>query len=194
MKKNSKENGRGNIISERENEWLQLLYEEAWRQYVHEDEMAEQRDSKYLTIFSLIFSALGVILTMLITSIVELDFSIIKNCVYFLGIQGVVFIILVIILLLTIHWKQVTEAGQEFTKIRFDVAKEIEQKIDIDISIAKNEEEKIKKIQAGKKTYIEGFESTKRIIRIFGVVTMGLLITNIVVMIIVAIAIFNSFR
>lgn len=178
------------MISDRENEWLKLIYEEAWRQYIHEDEMAEQRDSKYLTVLSIIFSAIGVIAAWLIPSFHDMDFSVVKNCYYILTMLVIVFVALVIIFIFALHWRRVTETGQEYTKIRFDVAKEIEKKINIDITIGRDEEEKLKNIRREKRRLFGGFESTKSITCVFLIMSVFLMFVVILLVITILVRMF----
>jgi len=89
-----------------------------------------------------------------------------------------------------LHWKRVTEAGQEFTGIRFDVAKEIEEKYDFETALARTEDERIRKAKQGKKTYFEGFEATKSLIHLFGLLSAVLFVADFIAMLVMIIMMF----
>ena len=94
--------------------WLQLVYEEAWRQYNHEDNIAEQRDSKYLTILSLVFTAVGVLISILLSFLVEAQTIGNKQLMYAIGILTVICLLLVLILRFSVHWRGVTNAAKSY--------------------------------------------------------------------------------
>ena len=44
-------------------DWESKIYEEAWRQYDHEDNLMEARNSRYITIQTILFGFLGYIIS-----------------------------------------------------------------------------------------------------------------------------------
>ena len=155
--------------------WLQVVYEEAWRQYNHEDNIAEQRDSKYLTILSLIFTAAGIVLSMLLSFLVEAESIGRKELVYTIGTLIIICLLLLLIIRFSVHWRRVTNAGKNYTRIRLNAARDIEQLEAFPVLLASDEEDRLKKLQAQDVDF-DGFESTLRIIRTVTIFANALLI------------------
>lgn len=170
-----------------ENEWLKIVYEEAWRQYVHEDEMAEQRDSKYLTIVSVFFSAIGVGMTIFITYFEKSQVNNIYIKVSIFVALIVLSFLLLTVMIMLIYWDNINSVGREYTIIRFEVAKEIERKLNLSINLAESEEERLLRIHKKSDKLFEGFSSTHSIIKSLKLVIWILLIIDVIAFIITAI-------
>ena len=154
--------------------WLQLVYEEAWRQYNHEDNIAEQRDSKYLTILSLVFTAVGVLISILLSFLVEAQTIGNKQLMYAIGILTVICLLLVLILRFSVHWHGVTNAAKSYTAIRLQVAAEIEVQANFPVKMATDQQALLDQ-QDHHDASFDGFDSTLRIIRTVTVLSACLL-------------------
>lgn len=167
-------------------EMLKIIYEEAWRQYVHEDEMAEQRDSKYLNFLSLIFSAIGIAVTIFFSNIIGCDFKQTSIVIAIYGIHIFILFVLAVVVVVTEKWKCVNDAARLYVNIRWQTALNIEQKYHIETKYSlAGAEDKLKKEKAKpKKGFFGGFASTNSIINTFRVLGCVLIIADIVSMVV----------
>lgn len=172
-----------------ERDWLKMVYEQAWGQYIHEDQMSEQRDTKYLTILSLFLTAAGVLCTMVLTYIFggEADEL---NKVYPLGMLAVILLIACLVCLFLKHWKAVNKTAEEYILSRLETIRAIEERVGTPICMKepernkeKEQQKRITKKNKEKSTTKkdnqkeDGFGSTKAIINLLSVVSyilMGL--------------------
>lgn len=154
-------------MDEQERDWLKLVYEQAWEQYTHEDEMAEQRDTKYLTILSIFITAIGVLVSMLVTHIVDKGTIFQSSKSYVLSMLAMIAVVTGLILRFIDNWKRVTAAAERYINMRLKTIREIEAKVGFQIRLAEEEENKKE---------ADGFSSTQRIINIIARVSWLLLI------------------
>ena len=155
------------MITPQEQEWLGLVYEQAWGQYTHEDQMSEQRDTKYLTILSLFLTAAGVLCTMALSYIFAPDPESRFNKVYAVGLMAVILMVAGLVLCFLKHWNAVTKTGKDFIEKRLTTIRKIETKIKASVTLAEEES-----AQTSQK---DGFAYTLAIIRLLTIVSIILM-------------------
>ena len=162
------------MMTPEQQDWLKVVYEQAWDQYAHEDQMSEQRDTKYLTILTLFLTAAGVLCTMVLSYIFSPGETGQFSKIYALGMLLVILLIARLVQHFLKHWKSVNETAQEFIQMRLKTIREIEAKMDSPVQLAEPEK---KKIDENEKN--DGFGSTRAVIRLLTAVSyilMGLAI------------------
>lgn len=166
-------------------EWESMIYEEAWRQYDHEDNLMEARNARYLTLQTILFGVLGFIISLSIQFVV--DKKLIGNELWiFLLVISVISLFFSLISLRFIKfWKLLNVAGEKWLKLRFNVIKAIEVKNEREINIA-IEEENWKKEHFNKKTDLEGFLTTSLTIKNLNIFWWSILIINVILILISA--------
>ena len=99
-------------------EWLRLLYQETWKQYIHEDSIAQTRG----TIFTAIFAALLAFLGLLTISIIKLPCSLLfEHFTFAPGFIGLGLLWIsasYIVSPLITAFKEVTAAGHRYVNVR----------------------------------------------------------------------------
>jgi len=89
---------------------LKLLYEEGWKQLVHEDQLVESRNRLYQAILAALTAITGVVSSLLIKS---------ENQDYYLSLLGAVFILSGIsLILVTLNWRSVMVTGKKYAHFR----------------------------------------------------------------------------
>ena len=156
-----------------ERDWLKTVYEQAWGQYIHEDQMSEQRDTKYLTILSLFLTAAGVLGTMVLANIFGVEEEE-TNKFYSVGMLAVIFLISFLVSLFLKHWKAVNKTAEEYIQTRLETIRAIEERVGTPICMKEPEKDNQKE---------DGFGSTKAIIKLLSVVSyilMGLALASLI--------------
>ena len=120
-------------------EWLILLYTEAWAQYSHEDDLAQSRTNFFIgvqTAFILIWTAL-------LIPVYDIGVYTISTYRYHLGsiLAGVITLLIGLFsLLLTTNWKSATNAGRQYLNLRWISIEAIERLAKVDsIGLASTE-------------------------------------------------------
>lgn len=148
-----------------ESDWLKVVYEQAWGQYIHEDQIAEQRDTKYLTFLSLFLTAIGVLFTTLVAYLADLDSIFQINKIYGIALLLMIGVLIYLILRFVRIWKSLIDTSERYTEMRLETLRTIEEKMG-NIRLA---EEK------GEIKGLDGFASTRKIIGIIARVSWILL-------------------
>ncbi|MGW2638600.1 hypothetical protein [Streptomyces sp. NPDC001348] len=106
-------------------EWLQKMYEIAWSQYTHEDDMGQKRDSIFAAINAALIAALAVISPWLWRAGPVHMFQ--RQIHLGLTLLGLLTVCLgALSIQLNSHWRSITRAGNAYLKLRWAVARAIE--------------------------------------------------------------------
>src|SRR5881409_2069636 len=106
-------------------DWLRKLYEEAWKQYSHEDNLAQSRTNFYATVHAALFALLAAV----IRRLYDVGGATIFSYHVHLGLVfvGVVMIGVASLSLCLLHnWKDVMVAGRQYLDLRLATVLAIE--------------------------------------------------------------------
>jgi len=117
-------------------DWLRLLYSEAWKQYIHEDAQGQTRMNIFLTVQA----ALIAILAAISKPLLDMPPKQVGSHQVYIGV-GILGLVAVIIgffsLVLGARWKSVTEAGRLYLNLRWIPIAAIEKSAQLnDINLA----------------------------------------------------------
>ncbi len=107
---------------------LSKMHEQAWDLYKHEDNLSETRNSRFRTIITAFFGLAGAFATFFVSKIdshTPLETARVILLIYAL----ICLFLSVIILMLIINWYKVNNAAMVYTRLRFEVAEKIEDKL-----------------------------------------------------------------
>lgn len=146
--------------------WHLRIYEEAWRQYTHEDDLMEKRNSKFLTIQTFLVGFVGGLISLSSFFLKDVSFS----SVFFFTITLLYSIVIIFISILAFRflrfWYSNNKAGEEYLNLRLRSIINIEQIIGSDANMGISEVKwRDEYYKSGKN--LEGFSITKKIISSF---------------------------
>lgn len=161
--------------SEKE-EWMKIFYEECWRQYDHEDNLFEKRNTLFITIQAIFIGVLGAS-----PFIGNKDIFACDGATFIYSIASILLSLLSYALL--INWKKVAKSGNKYVNLRFENAQAIEEELKKNnlefnsLNLAKYEDDYRNTEEFKKGKYVGGYKVTKNIINIlfvfWGVVLCG---------------------
>jgi hypothetical protein len=117
-----------------EAEWLRKLYEEAWKQYCHEDNLGQLRTNFFMGVQA----ALVAVLTAASKPLYEIGMAEPFGWRMHLGLAFIgIFMSLIggFCFFVSVRWREVTEAGKQYVLLRWATARAIEQKMPIDVNL-----------------------------------------------------------
>ncbi len=125
----------------KDEEWLKIMYIEAWKQYSHEDDLGQSR----MTLFLAVHAALIAIVGAVAKPLADIEPLIINSHEFHIGlcILGVLaFLTGLFSLVLSGYWKVLTQAGRRYLNLRWIPIAVIEKVVGLDrINIANLEHE-----------------------------------------------------
>lgn len=158
--------GKKKDISMADKDTIRLMYEESWRQYVHEDKLSEERNAKYLSLLTMLYGALGIMISIMMPGVLTFSFGSIDYCCQCVILLVIVLVIQMIVMQICRQWKIANEAGRLYVAIRFETILMIEEQYGLEINIAGYEMKKLEEL--GKTQFQdEGFSTTNGIITTF---------------------------
>ena len=111
--------------------WRDKLYDEAWRQYVHEDNLIQSRSNVFFGILAALFAVLAAVSA----PIVGIGNLTLDNFTFNLGLTlfgCLATLIGAFSFLISANWKAATEAGREYVNLRWVSAAAIERLADVE--------------------------------------------------------------
>jgi hypothetical protein len=115
-------------LSDEEVKWLQILYQEAWKQYSHEDNISQSRNNLFMGIQA----ALVTILVGVTPFLIGMTPIAVGNKEIPIGIPVLGFILILFSFFatrLTLYWKGVTKAGNAYLNLRWITIRAIEHRV-----------------------------------------------------------------
>lgn len=161
----------------KEDDWIKLMYEEAWRQYNHEDNLTEKRNTRFLTIQTILYGIIGYLNSSSILNQLNSAHEN-KNILLFAISIMFIFILCTLAIIILIIWKSLNETSKKFLYVRFETIIEIESKYPKYTNLGRKEINYNKKMRLSEN---EGFNTTKKTIEYMITMWIVIILINIFV-------------